>query len=487
MSKQVQIYELHASGKSNTEIARILAIDRKTVYRYLQCDDFSPRLPVKEKRASKLDPYKGLIDEWLEGDKSVFHKQHHTAVRIQERLRDECGFVCGVTIIQNHVRQVRAQKNKEGFLDLEWKPGYTQVDFGDVDVVLEGRQLRAHLLVVSFPYSNMGYCQLFLSECAECVCQGLTDIFAHIAGVPHTLVFDNATGVGRRIAERIIETELFSRFRMHYDFELRFCNTDAGHEKGNVERKVSYLRKRLFVPLPHLDDIDTFNVRLLDRCAFQEAKIHYRKEVSQGSRFHKDCATFATLPKKAFDPTRYEEYVSNGYGHVVVDKHHTYSTVPANARKKTICAISATRVRFISEEGELLSDHRRSFGNKRTETIDPRSQLKLLSVRPGGWKNSRIRDDIPQKVAEHLDGQSPKELRQSLRLLHEASDRCGFEVTCQALDLLARQDGGAPNFFSVGVLAARIANFGLDTVPDSGADLDCYDRIFLKGQNHAIN
>ena len=78
----------------------------------------------------------------------------------------------------------------------------------------------------------MGYCQVFCGETAECVCQGLQDIFNYIGGVPTLLVFDNATGVGRRVMDKIHETELFSRFRAHYGFQIRFCNPYAGHEKG---------------------------------------------------------------------------------------------------------------------------------------------------------------------------------------------------------------------------------------------------------------
>ena len=45
------------------------------------------------------------------------------------------------------------------------------------------------------------------------------------------LIFDNATGVGRRIGDVIHETELFSRFRAHYHFRVRFCNPYSGWEK----------------------------------------------------------------------------------------------------------------------------------------------------------------------------------------------------------------------------------------------------------------
>ena len=94
--------------------------------------------------------------------------------------------------------------------DLIWFPGDAQADFGEADFYEGPRCVRRKYFVLSFPYSNDGYIQIFGGETAECVCQGLKDIFEYIGGVPTKIVFDNATGVGRRIKDKVIETDLFS-------------------------------------------------------------------------------------------------------------------------------------------------------------------------------------------------------------------------------------------------------------------------------------
>lgn len=76
-----------------------------------------------------------------------------------------------------------------------------QVDFGEADFYEAGKLCHKKYLTVSFPYSNDGYSQVFGGETAECVCQGLQDIFEFIGGVPPLLIFDNAAGVGRRIGD----------------------------------------------------------------------------------------------------------------------------------------------------------------------------------------------------------------------------------------------------------------------------------------------
>ena len=77
-----------------------------------------------------------------------------------------------------HAQQARATQ------ELVWEPGSAQVDFGEADFNVNGLCRRMKYLTVSFPYSNDGFTQVFGSETAECVCQGLRNIFEYIGGVP---------------------------------------------------------------------------------------------------------------------------------------------------------------------------------------------------------------------------------------------------------------------------------------------------------------
>ena len=43
-------------------------------------------------------------------------------------------------------------------------------------------------------------------------------------------------------------------------------NPDAGHEKGNVENKVGYLRRNELVPVPRFQSLAKENKSLLGRC-----------------------------------------------------------------------------------------------------------------------------------------------------------------------------------------------------------------------------
>ena len=128
--------------------------------------------------------------------------------------------------VKEYKRKIQQNKTVQ---ELVWHPGEAQVDFGEADFYEQGKLCRKKYLTVSFPYSNRGFCQVFGEETGECVCQGLKDIFEHIGGVARILVFDNATGVGRRVGDEIREAQLFQQLRAHYGFLVRFCNPNDGY------------------------------------------------------------------------------------------------------------------------------------------------------------------------------------------------------------------------------------------------------------------
>lgn len=246
-----EIKTLQAQGWSVPAIATAVHVDRKTVRKYLQQTDVSPPPPTTAPRPSTFDPYKATIDRWLADDASQWVKQRHTAQRIYDRLRAEYP-ACDASYatVRRYVRQQRHPAPTTGTRDLVWHPGEAQVDFGQADVYVAGRRVRAHYLCVTFPYSNAGYLPWFRGENAECVGHGLVTVCTPLGGAPRRLVFDNASGVGPRRGGTVHLTELFQRCQAHHGFETTFSNPAAGYEKGNVENKLGDLRRNLLVPPP---------------------------------------------------------------------------------------------------------------------------------------------------------------------------------------------------------------------------------------------
>ena len=471
------IKELQLRGLSPSEIARKLSIDWKTVVKYMQQECYSPKPPAVRLTESKLDRWKPVIEGWLEEDRKTRYKQRHTAKRIFDRLKEECpGFTGSYPIVQRYVKQVReAKKQSPGFLELVWPPGESQVDFGEADFDTPTGRIPRKYLCVSFPHSNGGLTQVFGGETAECVCQGLQDIFESIGGVPTRLIFDNATGVGRRIGDQVRLTELFRRFKAHHGFELSFCNPASGHEKGNVERKVGYIRSNLFVPVPYVDDLPIFNRRLLEQGQKLMQKAHYKKQLPEETLFAADRAALLPLPRQRFNVCRYEYARADGYGKICLDGKHYYSTTPEWAGQSVLIGIRAHTIDILRADGSVLVSHLRSFSSERSDHLDHSTSLALLLKNTGAWRNSGLRSTFSEPLRQTLDEQSRTDLRKSLQLLSTLSDRYGFDTAMQAMEEAVKR--GSLNLCDTAVLAARLAGYGLDTPPELGPDLAQYDRL----------
>ena len=173
--------------------------------------------------------------------------------------------------------------------------------------------------------------------------------------MPSKIVFDNATGVGRRVCDTVRLTELFSAFAAHFGFDYRFCNPYSGNEKGAVENKVGTQRRNLFVPVPKVWDVGGYNGRLAERCLKMAEKEHYRAGEREIDLFEEDREALRGLPAKPFSCVTYARPKADKKGRVRLDGKHWYSTLPAYAGQTMIAALGATRVEVYDAEGTVNS------------------------------------------------------------------------------------------------------------------------------------
>ena len=479
MPKVQNIRKMAREGCSVAEISRKTGVSAPTVRKYVKKKDFSPKVPARRRLPSIIDAYKPVIDAWLEEDRRNWHKQRHTARKIHERLAKECGFKGSYSTVQRYVKGYKEthKDRRDEYLDLEWRPGEMQVDFGQADFRVVGVRKRLHDLVCDFPFSNVGLAQVFPGETAECVCEGLMAVFRYIGGVPPRIVFDNATGIGRRICDEIRASELFVAFAEHYAFDYSFCNPRSGWEKGGVENKVGALRRSLFVPVPRFDRIELYNKRLLDECMRHSDKEHYRKGEGQLALFEEDCFALRPLPKAPFAAVSYSTHKADKYGNVTLDGCHRYSTDPAYGQCELIVGEGAFKVDIYDAGGALIATHPREYGKKPTESIDPVSQLALLCRKPGGWTDSRVRSALPDDLREWMDSQEPPARAKTLRLLRDVCEENGWSSTVKAMARVV-EAGGSIDRATVGILAGGIANGRGVVEYDEAVDMSDYDAAF---------
>ena len=294
------------------------------------------------------------------------------------------------------------------------------------------------------------------------------------------IVFDNAAGVGRRIGTEIREAQLFQQFRAHYGFSIRFCNPYSGHEKGNVENKVGYTRRNLFVPLPEFDDIVDYNRQLLEKPQPKATEIHYKKGLPVGELFQKDQQALLPLPSSPFLVRRFLYKKANGYGKVQVEGNHFYSTRPEYADREVLIGIGAHTIDIYNSKKEILVSHPREYGKERTDSTDYRTSLAVLMRNVGAWPNSGIRELVPDPLKNYLDRQEREPLRDAIKTLNTLIPKYSLDLALEAM-LMAIEQAGETPLCDAAVFAARMVDIGLEGTPSPGPDLQVYDELLLQG------
>lgn len=435
MCVQQRIRQLDRQGRTHAEIARGLGVSRTTVARYADREDWSPRpSDGKAGRPSKMDAYAGVVDAWLREDQGRRPRQRHTAVRIHERLVAEYGFEGSYPCVQRWVKKWHEEHRagQEGFAGLAWPPASAQVDFGQADAVIGGAERVVHFLVVTLPYSNMRYVVALPGEGAECVCAGLQQVFAHIGAVPTLLVFDNATGVGRRKPDGTVPvTRLFAMMTAHYGFEARFCNPRSGNGKGSVENAVGFVRRHLMVPVPSAESHRALGEAWLAQCDALADGMHYRKGRTLGELFETGLEHMLALPSTPFDPCDWRTLRAGRTGTVTVGRDR-FLAGPGWHGMRLQVGVRAFQVGLRGPDGEPIRTFERPWGSGETTRIDPASLLALLARKPRSWPQSPVQERFPATLRGLLDHMAGADRRALMGDLHHVAAACGFDATMQA-------------------------------------------------------
>ena len=500
MTQVKRIRKLYYSkGKKVTEIAKITGHNYRTVVKYLEKDDFNKRIGDEKEerrgRPSKIDPVIPIIKEWLEKDKTAPRKQRHTARKIFTRLEEEHADLLEVSYrtVANYVRKVKKEmyKDEQGYLPLEHPGGEAQVDFGQAIFYERGKLIKGHYLNLSFPYSNGGYTQLFKGENQECLLTGLKRIFEHIKGVPYKIWFDNLSAalvIGKR-GERTLVEQL-ERFALHYRFEVNFCNPGRGHEKGNVENKVGYVRRNMFVPPPHFEDLEEYNNHLLELGDRDMQRLHYKKGETIAQLFAQEKEFMFPLPPQEFEVGRIKTALANKYGKVELETNF-YSTSPSYAGEEVILKITADKVIIMDKQFNTLVIHDRIY-DKGKESMKWYPYLEVMAKRPKAIKYTRFFNELPLMWKNYLESQDKERKKLAITALMkmmEGDDEEGLINATRALEETLRR--GVSDIDSVLVTYYRIKNQGSPIkeieVPDSvppvkeyQVDIGVYDSLYRK-------
>jgi transposase len=378
---QVEIYgrvrrAVLVEGQSRRAVAREFGISRKTIekmLRYSVPPGYQRQLPI---RRPKLGPWLGVIDAILAEDKQRPKKQHHTAKRIFERLKEEHGFTGGYTIVKDYVRGEQLS-GREMFVPRVHPAGEAQADFGEAMVVIAGVEQKAHFMAFDLPHSDDCFVMAFPAETTEAFLEAHAQAFAYFGGVPTRIFYDNTKIAVARIlgGEERTKTKAFLELQSHYLFADKFGRPAKGNDKGKVEGLVGYARRNFMVPIPRFNSWEEFNAHLAEQCHKRRERRLRGHTETISERFERDLAAMLPLPAAPHEACE-KVTVRVSSMSLVRYRANDYS-VPTEYGHRQVLVKGYVHEVVIACGSEVIAQHARSY-ERETVVFDPLHYLELL-------------------------------------------------------------------------------------------------------------
>ena len=356
-----QIRLLHRErGLNFAQIARELHLDEETVAKWARAKSYSGSARTNTQRKSKLDPYKLIIQRWLE-------RHPYTARQIFQRLRSEEGYTGGITILTDYVRTIR-RVHAPAFLTLSFAPGEcAQVDWGCAGSMSVGSTTRRlSFFVMVLCYSRLSYVEFSLKEATEHFLQAHQNAFEFFDGVPAKVLIDNPkTAVLKHPSgEKPLFHPRYLDFAAHYGFEPRACNVRKANEKGRVESGVGYVKKNFLHGLqlpPGLDALNAGVRQWMDTIA--NVRIHGETRKKPLEVFATEKPHLKALPPLPADTGVTYTVRANSRFRIRLDTNR-YS-VPSRYASQLLTLKAFAERLCIYHDQQLIATHTRSYDRHR--------------------------------------------------------------------------------------------------------------------------
>lgn len=376
-------------GKSIRAIARTLGHGRSAI-RAAIARAAPSEYQIKQPRICPvLGPYKARIDGLLKENETLPVKQRYTGTRIYQVLQSE-GYRGSAPSVRCYITKMRRQKRKpQVFLPLSFDPGTdAQVDWGEAQVILSGKQVTVQLFYMRLCYSRRLFMMAFPSQKQESFFYGHVRAFQHFDGVPRRISYDNLkTAVLRILSGRNRkEQQAFIMFRSHYLFDSHFCNPGKGHEKGGVEHGVGFGRRNFLVPLPCVDSFEQLNTHLMQQLRQDDERLVSGQDVCIGDAFEVERGHLLPLPDHDFDCCVIRPVSQNPYAQVIFETNR-YSVPTDTLYTNLVIKAYPFRIHILSLN-QVLATHPRCY-EKDQDIFDPLHYLPLLKERPGAFDHAR--------------------------------------------------------------------------------------------------
>ena len=406
------------------EVAKELRHSRRTVKKAIT-DASVPEYHLTVPRISPvMDPFKAIIERWLEEDKSQPKKQRHTAHRIYTRLVGEQDFTGSERTVRQYVS--RLKPNFQGmFIPLEFDPGAdAQCDWGEAFVYMGDELVPVQVLCMKLSYSGKPFVMAFPTQRQEAFFEGQHQAFNWYQGVPARIGYDNLTLAVQKVlrGRNRQEQQAFIAFRSHYLFQSHFAMPRHPQEQGRVESLVGYMRRNYFVPVPRVRSFEELNWMLLERLREDDHRPVLGKEISIGEAWEQEKGKLLPLPRIPYRCCVSRPLRANHLSMVNFDSNRYSIPVEFGIAKLTLQAY----VWWVEVAcgDRMIASHERCY-QKGQDILNIDHYLPLLIQRPGAfpyakpvrqWKMPEVYREFLEALSKRSNGSGVHEFLQVLVL-----------------------------------------------------------------------
>lgn len=244
MEEYMEIKSLLNKGLTQTQIAEMLGISRKTVYNNLK-KNCLPKYSRSEKEDTKISKFSKYIEKRLEN-------YNLTSYKLFEEILKQ-GYTGKYGMVNKLVKKLKKNFKNQAYIRFETLPGeQAQVDWGYLGTIYDNelkKEVKVYCLVIVLGFSRATYVDFFTDMKIQNFLIGHNNAFKYFGGYTKEILYDNLKSVVIKRNLTVKDSEYnkkFMDYASYYGFKPILARPYKPTTKGKVEKMVDYVKRNFF-------------------------------------------------------------------------------------------------------------------------------------------------------------------------------------------------------------------------------------------------